>query len=422
LSALKAWIEDDYGDGAISHLLFGSDIPLEQKKAADRTRKLIAERVRPWSYWQNLLGEEEIPEEEKSKVTTISTRVLTVQWVKGDADKAESSFFNINMQGTALDPIEEMLLRSRNKPSAIAARAIIRAGKGHRYWSSFSEENTEKIEEHSLELHKLLFNPEVDNPIKTLDLPLGGSKGVSTALKVLIEFILIGNSGQKDKVKSLGEFDDDLDGSGTIEVLRNSLSLAKRITGNDKGSLGLHPAIYFYGPSGKHMSPMFLGTVSLIAEKLQNNDKEFFKKFTEVREKLESLLYEMKPPLALIIQRHGGPQRAKKYHELLDNIIKELVKGNDVDLDALIKLSKVSGRFFEGKVDKESKKFSKDTKSKAFLDTALKTALKCNICNGYLDVSKSVSYDHIKRVEDGGVGEDDNCQLTHPYCNQSVKN
>ena len=32
LSVIKAWIEDDYGDGQISHKLFGHEISSEQKK------------------------------------------------------------------------------------------------------------------------------------------------------------------------------------------------------------------------------------------------------------------------------------------------------------------------------------------------------------------------------------------------------
>ena len=49
LSVLRAWMEDDYGDGQISHKMFGHDIPAEQKKAAEKTRKLVKERVNNWS-------------------------------------------------------------------------------------------------------------------------------------------------------------------------------------------------------------------------------------------------------------------------------------------------------------------------------------------------------------------------------------
>jgi hypothetical protein len=49
LSALRAWMEDDYGDGAISMQFYGPDISQEQKKIAKRTRTLIESRVGRYS-------------------------------------------------------------------------------------------------------------------------------------------------------------------------------------------------------------------------------------------------------------------------------------------------------------------------------------------------------------------------------------
>jgi hypothetical protein len=66
--------------------------------------------------------------------------------------------------------------------------------------------------------------------------------------------------------------------------------------------------------------------------------------------------------------------------------------------------------------------FSDEAKSSAFLRQAFKQALRCPICDGYLDPTKSASYDHIVRKQDGGDGAEDNCQITHPYCNSSIKN
>ncbi len=34
----------------------------------------------------------------------------------------------------------------------------------------------------------------------------------------------------------------------------------------------------------------------------------------------------------------------------------------------------------------------------------------------------SISIDHINRKADGGSGSSDNAQLTHPYCNSTIKN
>jgi hypothetical protein len=39
-----------------------------------------------------------------------------------------------------------------------------------------------------------------------------------------------------------------------------------------------------------------------------------------------------------------------------------------------------------------------------------------------MEPKKSVSYDHIERVRDGGSGDLDNIQMAHPYCNTGYKN
>lgn len=423
LSVLRAWMEDDYGDGQISHKMFGHEISMEQRKAADKTRKLVKERVNTWAYYKSLQDDEDdITQEQRTKLLTLTSRGLPVQWVQGNADKAETSFFNINTKGTPLDALEELLLKNRRKPVPISARAIIRAGKGHKYWSEFPVEMARKIEQEALALHKLLFSPEIKRPIKTLDLPLGGSKGVRTAMQVLIDFILFANRKQQvDKIPTVESFDDDIDGQGTMKSLRNVSNLARRITGNEKGSLGLHPAIYYYGPSGRHSTPMFLGTASLIAEKLANNDKQFFQQFTNIRSKLEIILIGNKDLIATILQKHISKFRIPKYHQLLKKIINELSENGDVAENKIIKFSELEGKIIAGDFVKASSKISENEKSKLFINVALDHCLKCPICNGYLDTEKSVSYDHIERVRDGGNGASENAQLTHPFCNQSVK-
>lgn len=45
LSALRAWMTDDYGDGAISHQFYNGEISDTQKKIAKRTRALIERRI-----------------------------------------------------------------------------------------------------------------------------------------------------------------------------------------------------------------------------------------------------------------------------------------------------------------------------------------------------------------------------------------
>lgn len=421
LSALKAWIDDDYGDGPTSQPFFGYQISDEQKKNSDKVRALVNKRIGSWQHYLAKAEDENLDPSERKKLNALITRGLPIQWVKGDADKAESSFFKINTKGTPLDDIEELLLKSRKKPISIAARAIIRAGRGHRYWSSFDKDSASKIEELARGLHSVLFDPEIKRPIKTLDLPLGGPKGVRTALQVLIDLALIAIRNQQGLPKGIYDTADDFDGIETIAVLTKTLALARRVTGNDGGSLGLHPAVYFYGPTGRHSGPMFMGTMALVGRKLSNNDKAFFQTFTAVRSKLEEVLVNHKDLIATILQKHVSPKRVEKYADFLDELIKHLsTNGIPSELD-LVKMSGLDGKVVVGSGFDVPKGFSDDVKSGAFINIALSSSMKCPVCNGYLDTEKSVSYDHVVRAREGGLGHLNNCHLTHPYCNQAVK-
>lgn len=421
LSVLKAWIEDDYGDGPLSRTFFGYDIPRDQTNLAEKTRRLVNARVGPWRHFETRQESTDLSTDERRKITAVVSRALPIQWVTGNADKAEASFFRINTKGTPLDEIEELLLRSRKKPIAIAARAVIRAGKGHRYWSSFPQTAAEKIEGQAAELHEVLFEPEIQTPIKTLDLPLGGSRGIRSALEVLIEFMLIASRNQQGEPATVEEQQEDADGSATVEGLRRALRLARRITGNDGGSLGLHPAVYFYGPTGRHSGPMFMGTVALIGERIANNDSAFFGRFTELRARLEAVLVQHKDLIATILQKHFSQNRASWYQGFLRDVLSRSEENGEVDEGWILQHSGLRGKLLTGAASAAATRFSEDTKSAVFITLALDSALRCPICEGYLDPAKSVSYDHVMRRREGGLGDSENCQLVHPYCNQSVR-
>lgn len=417
LSALKAWVEDDYGDGPKSLAYFGGTIPKGQKKAAETTRSLIQEKIGSYKHIETKIQQGQI--DEKSSV--IVSRGLPLQWVNGDVDKAENSFFKINTQGTPLDYIEESLLRNRRKPIAIASRAVIRAGYGHKYWSKFSPDNAKKIEQLSKILHETLFDPELSSPVKTIDLPLGGSKGIRAALMVLIEFFSIACEINSAKPLKVEYGNDDTDGSNTIQVLNAALKVAQRMTGNEKGSLGLHPAIYFYGPNGSHIIPMFLGTSRVISKAIIDNNKDFFIKFTNNRSKIEEILIRDKELIATVLQKNGSQRRIRAYENIFKKII-ESWSPESITQENIVDWGGVSGRIILGNIKDTSIDFTDDIKSKVFIINALKREQRCPICNGFIDIAKSVSYDHIQRKQDGGKGSFDNCQITHPFCNQSIKN
>lgn len=421
LSALRAWIENDYGDGSISHTFFGGELPEPQKKTARQARTLVERKVGRYEDFLKLSEEEQGAETEKAKLaSTIFTRAVNVQWIQGSQEVAEVSFFKINTQGTPLDPVEELLLRNRRKSYAIGARSIIRAGTGHKYWSQFEGHVQSEIESISSILFELLFQPHLEQPIKTLDLPLGGTVSPVDALKMLLDmFALI--DGKTEPEKAAAQLLEDQDGTQTVMVLKATKKVSQRMTGTSSGSLGLHPAVYFYNEKGKHSRFLFLGVVKVFSDAVRNNDPTFFHKFTQVRSKIENVLVTRKSVINQGLANINSRQRIDRVATLIRGLMAKFLAGDEVNDSVVLEFLGLTGRVGELQIIDAPQGFSDETKSAVYLRESLKASLKCPICEGYLDPSKAVHYDHKTPVREGGDGAEGNLQLAHPFCNSGVK-
>jgi hypothetical protein len=420
LSALRAWMEDDYGDRTISRSFYNGEISASQKKIAERTRKLIEAKVGRFSSLKDLVGIRTANDVEKRRSNMLATRAIPVQWIQGSASVAETSFFKINSQGTPLDETEEFLIRNRLKPLSISARAILRAGAGHKYWSTFTDDIQIEIEALAKKFYQLVFEPEVEEPLKTLELSLGGSVSPVDALALLIEFLAI--TGFRNQINvDISEMPVDDDGTNTIKILNNSLEIVKHITGNWAGSLGLHPAVYFYNDRGKYNRFLFLGVSMLLTERISNNDKSFFKKFTTCRKHLEGFLVDNKSLIGIVLQNLSKKQRVPKMKMMLDFLLEEFTHESCPTVESVIHHLGLRGRIIDVVSAQMGNEFNDGTKSAIFLREALKVAIECPICHGKLDPRKSVSYDHVIPKREGGVASIDNGALVHPYCNTGFK-
>jgi hypothetical protein len=425
LSTLRAWIEDDYGDGHISLAFYSNEISSGQRKVAAKIRKLVEDRIGKYSVVKRALIH---PEDQDPKLVqrarNMATRSLSLQWVNGDAEKAETSFFKINTQGTPLDDTEELLLRNRACSVAIAARSIVRAGTGHKYWSKFPPVNITAIEQKSKKLHDLFFTPEVNQPIKTLDLPLGGTKSPILALDFLMNLISTTCADVGKSRRPIGEFAVDANGLKTIEVLNECLAVMTRMTGNDAGSLGLHPAVYFYSDKGRHIPDLLLGMVLLLKERIKNNDPTFFKKFIKARKGMEECLVAKKHLITQALQIARSKTRFERSADLFKFLVDECSNGvapTDEGIVGVI-IPSAQSKVLAISQGSAPAQFSNETKSQIYLRDSLQTALKCSICEGLIEPAKSVSYDHVDRVREGGSGRASNGKMTHPFCNTGVKN
>ncbi len=412
LSALLAWAQDDYGDGPKSHTFFKGELTNAQKRLAKRARSEVEKKVGTFQHFQAKLASEEESDSD-SRVMNFATRGLQVQWIVGDADKAESSFFKINTQGSVLDPVETRILKHRQKAPAIAARSVVRAATGHKYWSKFEPEMQERIAEKARSLHTALFAPEVNTPIKTIDLPLGGTTSITGALDLLITLSQLADGDGR----SLEKFAADRDGSDTLKVLSDLEKIVTRMIGTRPRSLGLHPFVYFYTSKGRHYPPLMLALFSIISDKVRNNNANWFKEFTSRRSTIERLLIEHKGILTLLISALGSKKRVEGSINALNYIVDRAVEPEAlVTPNDFAEILGLESRLYTIQ-SKPGADFTDDAKSSAFLRESLRQAIKCPLCDGYLDPAKSASYDHIVRKADGGNGSETNCQMTHPYCN-----
>jgi hypothetical protein len=420
LSAPRAWMLDDYGDGAASLSFYKGEISTRQKDVAKYTRRLIEKQVGRYSTLLSQVDTKNAPEEIARRAQVLFTRALPLQWIQGDASVAETSFFKINSQGTPLDDTETLLIKNRKKPIAIAARAILRAGSGHKYWSKFPPVCAADVESVTLEFHDKIFKPKAEEPLKTLELPLGGSVSPVDALALLIGFLAIAGT-RENGGKAIEKYADDDVGDDTVTVLKNALQVLNRIAGNNAASLGLHPAVYFYNEKGKYSRFLFLGMTAVIQDKLRNNNSIFFKSFTTARKELEQFLINNKSLIGLILQNLSKGQRVPKVRELFEFLVSQFQIHRTVTIEDAIANLGIRGRILEANVVQTAPNISDDTKSMVYVRQAVTNALHCPICGGLLDPNKSVSYDHIDPIRKGGSGYHENVQLAHPYCNTGYK-
>lgn len=127
LSSLVAWVQDDYGDGNTSREFFAHSIPDAQIEAAEKTRQIVKRDVGAYDDLKFAIvnPQKALKPEHVARAKKLGSLAINVQWVNGDATKAEHSFFKINQQGTPIDPTELSMLKARSSPNAMAARAII---------------------------------------------------------------------------------------------------------------------------------------------------------------------------------------------------------------------------------------------------------------------------------------------------------
>jgi hypothetical protein len=243
-------------------------------------------------------------------------------------------------------------------------------------------------------------------------------------LALVLDFVYIANGIKIEKETFVDQDRDNIDHSKkTLLLLKQCIEVAKRINSIHPGSLGLHPAIYFYSRDGGHKVASFYAVSALI---LEFEKKNLWNVFIDVRSKFEHFLLSNDELIQQIVRKHRGAFASHEHiKDFLILMMKE-IKTKEIDkaIDSVIKtpsFSYLKLNTNDQEYGASQGEFTRAVKSRAFLTKALVGAIKCSICDGYLHTN-STTYDHIERKREGGSGSVENAQLAHPYCNSTYKN
>lgn len=435
LSALIAWLSDDYGAGTKSIKFYNNIITDEQRRVAQETKDLINRRVGAYA---DYVAESQNPG--SNPKLTIRARALAhskipLLWIrKQDSKKAEHAFLTINRSGVQIDATELRILHNRFTPSAVAARVVVRNATGFQYWKGFTPEGRSEFESAGKALYQALYSPPLQAPIRTIELPIAGHGYGSQTLPLVYDIVNIANglkvvdaSGTRVKVPKKKAQDDaatepqKVDEDQSLDVIRQTQQLARMLTGTHPSSLGLHPAIYFYALDGKHQPTAVMAVAAMVKE-FEAADRLL--DFCAVRASFEAFLKEHKMFINQLTTFHGS--MAKGYRQVKDYLVFVFdcfLAGDSADsvTDKLRKHDKYQ-RLVKSKpvLSARAKSFSQELKTWAFLKDALAQSSECYLCHAAMD-NKSMQLDHKKDKKDGGVASGDNAAWTHPYCNSTYK-
>ena len=143
-------------------------------------------------------------------------------------------------------------------------------------------------------------------------------------------------------------------------VLKNAYEVLNRISSNNRGSLGLHPAVYFYNEKGQYSRFLFLGMVSVIQDKLRNNNSIRFKQFTYARKRVEEFLISNKSIIGMILQNLAKGQRVLKIRDLIESLVIQFKDDKQVTIEEALTTLGLIGRIVDVRVMQASPGISDD--------------------------------------------------------------
>ncbi|NMY43027.1 DUF262 domain-containing protein [Pseudomonas sp. WS 5013] len=450
LSVLRAWMLDDWGDKS-GDFYKKNENHDEVIAAAQETRALISKTVGAFSDFEDaskelrrLNSEGEAPRQKMSPQRfemaqfyndiVFSSRTLHAQWESGDYRAAEESFLAINRQGVPLDDLESTLIEFRNGSYSRIIMSIANSGASGHYWPEpSSQDNLPAALQNSIRefsprceaIHNLLFVPPFDSKILEINVPFMVSPGHFRKHQHLIEILpLLSHETaiNKESLNNILSIDHKLPAQDVISNAQNILlKIEEKLSHlgslkSSPNSISLAPLVYWYNRQGNYVRGLFYGFCHWM---LSGSDVEIKNRkiiYSSIRGRFEEALIEYKDEFSDIQHKGGaGLKSIGKISSTLQDLANIIIECSDSEINE--KLENLFGNSKKASKASKSRSFTPKSRTEINIREMLKSAIKCEICGGIVDLKQDIQYDHIDHYSRSKDSTPSNGRPTHPFCN-----
>lgn len=445
ISVMRAWILDDWGDKAPEDYYERHEYYDEIRHAAQTARDMVKAKIGSYEDFcqagkdyleaskqgapRDVLGEKKFARALFYMEMNMEAG-FHIQEVAGDYNVAEASFLRINQSGQPLDDWETTLIENRNSSFARVVMSVANAGAG-RYWPVNTPDDSlntsvQAISQVSRDLHRLLFVPPMKTPIHDANVPfIAASKYFPKHAYLLELFPVIMKT---EDVEGLFARDKDAPAETVVfngqDLMERTTAAFAHLTGdsNNPLSLSLVPLFYFYTDIGRYVRSSLYGFLTWIMS--GNDDAIRTRKviFSAHRGRFEQVIFANDIAGAITRKAGSGPRATDAtmqfYQKLLELLIEDSSSVEAKPFQA--RLTKIMSELTtpsQRQSENKGRVFTTSQKNKINLREIFKSAIRCEICEGVLDLRLGVQYDHTVRFADTRRTDVRGGRPTHPFCN-----